>query len=100
MGRPNYQRILAAHGKLPPDLMRDFGLLVVTSEVDGSSEVVDPVADEVKPAVEAPDYSSLVDAESGKKLLDMTWPELKAKAAKDGITGKKKDILDAYLAKK
>lgn len=103
MGRPNYQRILQAHGKLPDQLMADLGIKVIEAEVTGQKIVV--TTEEMTPKkgekVVLGKYDEVVDA-SGKKLVDYAWSELKSKAVADGIFKKemkKVDIMDAYLAK-
>jgi hypothetical protein len=103
MGRPNYQRILNAHGTLPLALQKDFGLKVLESEADGTQEVLEqPTEKELAKlrSTKETKFTDLVDAESGKKLVEMTWAELRAKAVKHEIfsTGmKKQEILEAFL---
>lgn len=100
MGRPNYNRIIQIHGALPTGLQEDLGLKILRTDEGETQQVLEPALPGKVKAEEAPDYSILVDAVSGKKLLEMTWPEIKAKAVKDEIFKngmKKKDILDEYL---
>lgn len=85
--------------------MEDFGLKVLESDVTGEQEVLSvPSARELSSLTPTPDarpFSHLVDAESGKKLVDMTWPEIKGKALKDNLFKKgmkKADILAEYEA--
>lgn len=104
MGKPNYQRILAVHGHLPNQLAQDFGLKILDQKVDSTASAVivpeTPLEIKKPKKVKSVDekYADLVD-ENGKKLVEYSWVELRAKAGKDGKfqpENKRVDILEAY----
>ena len=102
MSRPNYQRILDAHGKLPDQLAQDFGLRILEEKTDKKNSVLEGYeAPEVEEKTEGGKYDAVVDKD-GQRLVDYDWAALRAKARADGIVlkGLKKDqIMDIYLEK-
>lgn len=107
MGKPNYQRILAAHGRLPDQLMEDFGLKILDQKVDSTATAVTipktlPIIEKSKNVKSIDEeYVDLID-ENGRKFIEYSWIELRAKASKDGIFQqgfKRADILKEYAKK-
>lgn len=108
MARPNYQRIINAHGKLPDQLAEDLGVTVV-KEGEKVAQVFDTPQTETKEENKSGQVQSELDKEfdfivdkDGRKLIEYSWPELRGKAREDGIfkSGLKRvDILKLYADK-
>ena len=115
MARPNFQRIIDAHGKLPDALMKGMGMTILDSTVDSSATVItkSPEKKEAAPDLNAaskpgevklpPENKKEVDDEkpltpeqinekyshlvdkSGKKLIEYNWTDLRSKATEDKV---------------
>lgn len=108
MARPNYQRIINAHGKLPDQLASDLGVTVI-KEGEQVAQVFDTPQTETKEENKSPQVQSELDGKfdfivdkEGKKLVEYSWTELRAKAREDGLfkSGLRRlDILKLYADK-